>query len=75
MLRGASMGLGVQSMLDEVGLEMDIELNSDSSAARGIAKRAGLGKTRHLDVCHLWLQAKVADQSPNQGCAGNPKCG
>ena len=28
----------------------------DSSAARGISARQGLGKTRHVDLRFLWLQ-------------------
>jgi hypothetical protein len=31
----------------------------DSSAAKSIANRAGIGKIRHLDVRWLWLQGAV----------------
>ena len=34
---------------------------SDSSAARGIAKRKGVGKLKHLQVRSLWLQQARAD--------------
>ena len=36
-----------------------ITLFTDSSAARGIIHRAGLGKLRHLETGYLWLQAAV----------------
>ena len=36
-----------------------ITLYTDSSAARGIIHRAGLGKLRHLETGYLWLQAAV----------------
>ena len=36
-------------------------MGSDSSAARGIAARRGLGKVRHIEVCQLWLQEKVQE--------------
>ena len=60
MLKGASLGLGVRSMAGDIGIPLGVKLVTDSSAAKGIAKRRGLGKVRHLDVCHLWLQEKVA---------------
>ena len=34
----------------------------DSSAAKGIASRMGLGKTRHIAVHLLWVQEKVRNQ-------------
>ena len=36
---------------------------TDSSAAKGIASRRGLGKVRHVEVNQLWVQEKVADGS------------
>ena len=35
------------------------EVIIDSSAAKGIASRRGLGKVRHIEVHQLWLQDKV----------------
>ena len=58
-VKGASVGLGIQSMMREVGVEVDLELQSDSAAALGIARRSGLGKMRHVDVSLLWLQQHV----------------
>ena len=40
---------------------MNIFVYTDSSAAKGIASRRGLGKMRHSEVNHLWLQDKVAE--------------
>jgi len=59
-LKGASQALGFQSMLKDIGLQASVTLFSDSSAARGIIHRTGLGKLRHLEVGYLWLQAAVA---------------
>jgi len=58
-LKGASSALGFQSMLRDLGMEASITLFTDSSAARGIIHRAGLGKLRHLETGYLWLQAAV----------------
>jgi hypothetical protein len=59
-LRGAISALGYQSMLRDIGMETTVTLYSDSSAARGIIHRTGLGKLRHLETGYLWLQAAVA---------------
>ena len=58
-LKGASVALGFQSMLADLGITAKITLYTDSSAARGIIHRAGLGKLRHLETGYLWLQAAV----------------
>ena len=58
-LKGASAALGFQAMLADLGITAKIILYTDSSAARGIICRAGLGKLRHLETGYLWLQAAV----------------
>ena len=58
-LKGASSALGFQSMLRDLGIHASITLYTDSSAARGIIHRAGLGKLRHLETGYLWLQSAV----------------
>ena len=42
-LKGASAALGLQSMLRDIGIHVTVTLFTDSSAARGIIHRAGLG--------------------------------
>ena len=37
-------------------------MNTDSSAAKGIASCIGLGKVRHVEVSQLWLQQKVRNR-------------
>ena len=36
-----------------------MKLYSDSSAAKGIVSRTGVGKIRHLDTKYLWIQNAV----------------
>ena len=62
MLKGASHGLGTQSMLADFGLGVTLHLATDSAAAKGIAGRKGLGKTRHMQLCYLCLQDQVAQK-------------
>ena len=58
-VKGASVALGLQSVLKDFNIECNIVLKSDASAAIDISNRRGLGKVRHIDVCQLWLQDKV----------------
>ena len=56
-VRAGSAALGVRSMAEDFGDDIKtIELGGDSSAAKGILGRIGLGKVRHLDTCMLWIQ-------------------
>ena len=59
MVKGASIALGIQSMMSDLGITVGIRLRTDASAAKGIASRRGLGKVRHIEVNQLWLQEKV----------------
>ena len=60
MVKGASNGLGIVAMLADLNINLTTNLNTDSSAAKGIASRRGLGKVRHIELCELWLQDQVA---------------
>ncbi|CAE8609178.1 unnamed protein product [Polarella glacialis] len=52
--------LFARSLLEEVGCErLPIRVYSDSSAGLAIASRTGLGRLRHVQVQHLWLQDLV----------------
>ena len=51
--------LGVKSVAHDLGWEMRITVFVDSTAAKGVASRVGIGKVRHLEVRFLWLQELV----------------
>ena len=59
IVKGASVGLGLQSVLKDFGITSSISIKSDATAAIAIASRRGLRNVRHIDVCQLWLQEKV----------------
>ncbi len=44
LVTGCAEGLGLQGLMKDLGTDMDIRVWSDSSAARAIAGRRGLGK-------------------------------
>ena len=46
--------------MQDFGVVLPLELHCDSPATRGIAKRRGLGKQRHIDLQSLWIQEKLA---------------
>jgi hypothetical protein len=60
LVHGAANGLGLQAFLKDLGLNMSLELYSDSSSARAFTSRRGLGKQRHVETRFLWLQDRVA---------------
>ena len=60
MVKCCSMAIGLRSMLRDLGINPQIHVNTDASAAIGIASRRGLGRIRHIDVDQLWVQDLVA---------------
>ena len=59
VVRGSGIGLGFQSLLSDLGVQVPLRVWTDSSAAIGICSRQGLGKLRHLDTHTLWIQQAV----------------
>ena len=56
---GAKEGLGIQSDIAGFGDKLNLEVLTDSSAARAICLRQGLGRIRHLHIKFLWIQQYV----------------
>ena len=61
-VKGSAEAIGSQSILADMGVNVRIRLSEDSTAAKGIADRTGLGKVRHIEVNQLWLQEKVRNK-------------
>ena len=57
--KGACEAIGLKGIAGDMGLDLNIVVNTDSSAAKGIATRKGLGKVKHLETRTLWVQEKV----------------
>ena len=60
IVKGASVGMGIRSLLGDFGIDLALKVNTDASAAKGMANRRGLGKVRHIAVNQLWIQDRVA---------------
>ena len=61
LVKASKEGLGLQSLLGDWGLQLPLEVSSDSSAARGHVSRRGLGKMRHIQTRYLWVQERVGE--------------
>ena len=60
LVKGAAMGLSVQSLLWDWNIEVRVKLHSDSSSAIAFGQRRGLGKQRHVQTRYLWIQERIA---------------
>ena len=54
----ASEGLCVANMSKELLMDLNLQLLTDSSAARGIVQRQGAGTVKHSDMKSLWIQER-----------------
>ena len=62
MVTGCAEGLGMQSLAEELGWKAEVRIWTDSSAAKAVANRRGLGKLRHVELKWLWMQDVVKDR-------------
>ncbi|CAK0881954.1 unnamed protein product, partial [Prorocentrum cordatum] len=59
-----------KSLLEFMGFTVATTLLTDSSAARGIAKREGVGRVRSLEARVLWLQQAIKRKLMDLGTVG-----
>ena len=58
--RGAAAGRMTKQIWDKLGFPgLPLVIRTDSSAAKGIATRKGVGKVKHLSLKELWVQDHV----------------
>ena len=62
MIEAVIRAKGVINVMIELGFEVqqELQLHTDSSAAKSFVSRKGLGKMKHLEIRDLWLQREVA---------------
>lgn len=60
LVHGSGHALGIQSYLTDLGIDVDIVIQSDAYAAKALASRQGLGKQRHVQTLYLWIRNQVA---------------
>ena len=59
LTKGCDNSLGMQSLLMDLGIELDIRVMTDASTGKAIASCRGLGKLRHIATHELWIQDLV----------------
>ena len=60
IVKASSTGLGIKSMMQDLGIHMSLEVLTDATAAKSMASRKGLGRAaRHVEVHYLWVQERV----------------
>ena len=56
IVRAVATSKQTSQILEQIGMQSEVTIASDSSAARGICTRTGSGKVRHLSIKELWIQ-------------------
>ena len=80
LVKAASVTLGMQALMSDMGKSLKVEAHTDATSAKAIATRKGLGRVRHMDVTLLWLQQRVAKaveflRHSNPGTEQNTRAG
>jgi hypothetical protein len=63
LVKACCEGLGFVSIASDLGIQLRLEVFVDSTAAQSIASRAGLGRTKHVQVKYLWVQEAVRNNT------------
>ena len=56
IVRGVATSKQTSQILEQIGMQLEVTIASDSSAARGLCTRTGSGKVRHFSIKELWIQ-------------------
>ena len=56
IVRAVATSKQTSQILEQIGMQSEVTIASDSSAARGIPTRTGSEKVRHLSIKELWIQ-------------------
>ena len=60
LVKACSNGLGIQSLMRDMGRELEVHVHCDASSGISLANRRGLGRARHVSARFLWVQQRVA---------------
>ena len=50
----------MRSLMEDLGVQVEVQVDTDSSAAKSMTARRGAGRVRHIEVRELWVQDRVA---------------
>ena len=60
IVKGCTEGMGLKAVAYEMGRSSKVQLNTDSSAARGAALRTGAGRLKHVQTNQFWVQERLS---------------
>ena len=60
IVKGCAEGMGLKAVAHEMGRTLHVQLNTDSSAARGAALRTGAGRLKHVQTNQFWIQERLS---------------
>ena len=63
LVKASAEGLGLLSLLADMGFKVYVRVKADASAALGVVERKGLGRLRHVHTYFLWVLTRAADKS------------
>ena len=58
-VKGTSEVIGLKEMLEDLGIDVGIEIETDASVCKSILLRHGSGKIKHLSTKQLWVQGAI----------------
>ena len=61
IVEAATRALGIKNLAEDIDMHMKVVLHTDSSSAKSMSSRRGVGRMRHIEAKWLWLQSAVAD--------------
>ena len=59
LVKGAAEAIGMRSLMADLGVSASILLRVDSTSAKAIASRRGVGRVKHMETRFLWIQERV----------------
>ena len=59
LIKASATALGLKSLLEDLGVNLEIKVFTDATTGKAMAVRRGLGKVRHIAVNELWIQERV----------------
>ena len=69
IVRAVATSKQTSQILEQIGMQLELTIASDSSAARGICTKTGSGKVRYLSVKQLWLNwADIGTKAHTSEC-------
>ena len=73
IVRAVATAKQTSQILEQIGMQLEVTIASDSSAARGICTRTGSGKVQHLFNQRV-VDTRIVSQEKNSSCCRSTRC-